>query len=141
LGDALLVAYDAIGGFFAINGGRWPDQPGGIRYLAPDTHDWSSLDTGYSGLVEWAMSERLDDFYEGLRWPGWEGEVTAIGPDAVLSIWPPLGFEKDPIADRDRRAVPAREMWFFHHDLTRQTAHLRPGGKVRFKIEPGAKPR
>ena len=136
LGEALLVAYDAIGGFFALNGGRWPDQARSVRYLAPDTHDWSSLEVGYSGLVEWAMSERLDDFYKGLRWPGWETDVAAIGPDAALSIYPPLGFEKDPIAERDRRAVPARELWSFHHDLTRQVADLPPGGEVRFKVVP-----
>lgn len=136
LGEALVVAYDAIGGFFALNGGRWPERLGDVHYLAPDTHAWTPLDVGYPELVDWAMSERLVDFYKGLRWLGWETEVAAIGPDAALSIWPPLGFEKDPIAERDRRPVPAREMWFFHHDLTRQTAHLRPGATVRFKIEP-----
>jgi hypothetical protein len=79
VGEALLVAYDALGGWFAINGGRWPDRLGAIRYLTPDATGWQSLDVGYSGLLEWSMSDDLDRFYEAQRWPTWQSEVGSLG--------------------------------------------------------------
>lgn len=131
-GAALIVAYDALGGFFALNGGRWPGQTGSVHYLAPDGTGWQRFDLGYSGLLQWSMSGDLVGFYETERWPGWEAEVSALGPDQALSIAPPLGFEKTPIGERSRRAVPARELWTFHHELARQVADLPPGSQVRF---------
>ncbi|HTM22822.1 MAG TPA: DUF2625 family protein, partial [Kofleriaceae bacterium] len=40
LPGALLVADDAIGGFFAINGGAFDGPLGNLFYLAPDTLRW-----------------------------------------------------------------------------------------------------
>jgi hypothetical protein len=135
VGDALLVAYDALGGWFAINGGRWPDRLGGVQYLAPDGTGWQPLDLGYSGLLEWSMSGDLDEFYEGQRWPGWQSEVGSLGPDEAISIYPPLGFQATPVADRLRRAVPALELWGLHQEIARQVADLPEGAQVKFRIE------
>jgi hypothetical protein len=135
LGDALIVAHDALGGFFALNGGRWPERPGSVRYLAPDGTGWQGFDLGYSGLLEWSMSPAVDRFYQTERWPGWEAEVAALGPDQALSVYPPLGFEKTPPGERSRRAVPARELWGFHHDVARQAADLPDGARVRFTVD------
>jgi hypothetical protein len=117
---ALVVAYDALGGFFAINGGQWTEHLGGTYYLSPDAGGWQSLGMGYSGLVEWSMSAALDPFYEPYRWAGWEAEVAGLGQDQALSIYPPLGFDPMPISERRRGAVPARELWTFHHELARE---------------------
>ena len=89
---------------------------------------------GYSDFLVWAMSDRLDGFYEGLRWPGWEAEAEAIGPDAAFSVAPPLGFETTAIADRSRRPVPARELWSFGHEVARQVADLPNGTEVEFRL-------
>jgi hypothetical protein len=135
VGDALLVAYDALGGWFAINAGRWPDRLGGVQYLTPDAGGWQPLDLGYSGLLEWSMSDDLDGFYEGQRWPTWRAEAAALGPDEAIHIYPPLGFEATPVADRSRRAVPVRELWVIHHDIARQVANLPAGAQVKFHVE------
>jgi hypothetical protein len=135
VGEALLVAYDALGGWFAINGGRWPDRLGAIRYLTPDATGWQSLDVGYSGLLEWSMSDDLDRFYEAQRWPTWQSEVGSLEPDEAISIYPPLGFEATPIADRSRRAVPARELWGLHQEIARQVADLPEGAPVKLHVE------
>jgi hypothetical protein len=63
LDEALIVAYDALGGFFALNGGHWDAPPGALHYLGPDTYVWQGFDLGYSDFLVWAMSDRLDDFY------------------------------------------------------------------------------
>lgn len=132
LADALVVAYDAIGGLFAINGGRWDTDPGTMHYFAPSTFAWESMDVGHPDFVDWVMSERLDQFYAAERWPGWHEEVAGLGPDQVLSFWPPIGVEGSKgramaLAERSRRPVPAREHWSFLNDLGRQLREL-PGG-------------
>jgi hypothetical protein len=136
VGDALLVAYDALGGWFAINAGRWPGRLGGVQYLNPDATGWQAFDLGYSGLLEWSMSDGLDGFYEGQRWPTWQSEVGSLGPDQAISIYPPLGFQATPIADRSRRAVAARELWGLHQETARQVGDLREGAQIEFRVEP-----
>ena len=98
------------------------------------------MDIVYSWFVAWAMSERLPDFYEDLRWPGWEAEVEALGPDEAFSVYPPLGFQPSPdtktsIGERSRRAVPARELWGLGHGIGRQIEGLPDGQAVEIKVE------
>jgi hypothetical protein len=134
--NALLVAYDVLGGFFAINGGAWSGESGSLYYFPQDTWTWEPMNIGYAAFLEWTMSERLDLFYERYRWPGWEREVEGIGPDAALSVYPFLGFrEGGLIAERSRRPVPARELWTLGHDIGRQVADLPDGAKVRMRLE------
>jgi hypothetical protein len=134
LEEALIIGYDALGGFFALNGGAWPGQPGQVHYFAPDTYDRQEFDVGYSGFLEFAMTGDLDGFYGDQRWPGWEAEVAALGPDQTMSVYPFLGFENTPIIERTRRPVPAREAWTFHWTIGEQIRDLPTGGSVRFEF-------
>jgi hypothetical protein len=135
LTGALLVACDALSGFFAVNGNRWQTNPGEIHYFAPDTRQWQAFDLGYSAFLRWAMSSHLVGFYAGLRWPGWELETASIGPDQALSVAPPLGFESAPVAERSRLAVPARQLWTLNQHIGQEIAGLPHGATVRFKFE------
>lgn len=131
---ALVVAYDALGGFFAVIGGRWPGAPGTVYYLPPDEWQWDDLEVGYSGLLRWAFSE-VGRFYEGLRWPGWQNEVGSLGPDEALTVYPFLGFETTPIGDRHRAPVPARELWTLLHQLGRDAGDLGDGTSLEVKVK------
>jgi hypothetical protein len=135
VGDAMLVGYDVLGGFFALNAGRWDSDPGQVHYFAPDVWRWEPMDLEYSGLLHWALSPQLDDFYRAQRWPGWQQEMAGVRPDHALSIYPPLGFEATPLSDRSRRPVPARELWSFLHDLGRQLSGIEPGQHVKFEVK------
>lgn len=104
---ALLVADDAVGGFFAVRGGS-------IEYFAPDTCAWENLELEYGEWLEWAMCGAVDEFYEESRWPGWRDEVRELGGDRAIQIYPPLWAEGDPIARRSRRAVSIHELWELH---------------------------
>ena len=139
LEQALIVAYDAVGGFFAINGGAWSTNLGTMHYFAPDTFAWESLDMGHEDFIAWASSESIDPFYEPWRWSGWEAEVGALGQEQVISIWPPLGLkgadeQSSATEERSRRAVPAREHWSFMNEIGRQMADLPDGASVRFQV-------
>jgi hypothetical protein len=112
LGGAFLVAHDAVGGFFALNGGMLPGKRGEVFYQGPDTLDWRSLGGGYSHLFSWAATGDLGQFYRALRWPGWRREVAAMAGDRGVSL-----------ADESRRAVPMEELW------DRGRGGSRPGGR------------
>ncbi|MDR2297779.1 MAG: DUF2625 domain-containing protein [Comamonas sp.] len=107
----LLVADDAVGGFFAINGGGLGDDPGALYYLAPDTLQWEALEVGYSDFVQWALSERLTEFYADLRWQGWEQDVLALAPDQGFGFYPFLWTSQGSVATSDRRPLPMSEIY------------------------------
>jgi hypothetical protein len=111
-GGALLIADDAVGGFFALNGGAIAGcAPGSVAYHAPDTLAWEDLGCGYSGFLRWSWSGALADFAADFRWDGWRDEVRALAGDRTMSVVPPLWAEGPPIASRSRRPVPVAELW------------------------------
>ncbi|MEZ0388158.1 MAG: DUF2625 family protein [Verrucomicrobium sp.] len=92
-----LVADDAVGGFFAIDGGGLGlcQCEGQICYLSPksasrgQSQEWEPLGVGYSGFLQWACTG-FGKFYDDLRWPGWEAQTEALGPDRCFFFSPPL---------------------------------------------------
>jgi len=115
-----LVADDAVGGFFAMNGGALGPDMKNVYYFAPDTLKWEPLKLGYSDFLRWACSERLDLFYEWIRWPGWETDVARLHGDRCYSFFPFL-FTKEGSGGRgDRRDIPADESWGFQMDMLQQ---------------------
>lgn len=109
----LLIADDAVGGFFAINGGALGEDLGAVHYLAPDTWAWESLGIGHTAFMQWAFTERLRDFYRDLRWEGWETEVADMGNDACLSFYPFLFTEQGSVCSSARKPVSAAEHYAF----------------------------
>ena len=59
-----LIADDAVGGSFAMNGGSLGDDLKNIYYFAPDTLHWQPCGFGYSTWLTWALSAKLHQFYE-----------------------------------------------------------------------------
>lgn len=118
--DALIVAYDAIGGFFALDGGAFSAPNGNVHYFSPDTLQWEDLKMTYSGFVHWLCIEPLAQFYSAFRWPGWETDVAALPGDQGFSIYPPLWAAGGPIAERSRRSVPVIELWGLQREIAAQ---------------------
>jgi hypothetical protein len=109
----LLVADDAVGGFFAINGGALGEDLGVIHYLAPDTPAWESLGMGHTAFMQWAFSDGLRAFYRDLRWEGWEAEVAALDGDSCFSFYPFLFAEQGSTQTSSRRPAPVAEQYAF----------------------------
>lgn len=132
IAGALVIAHDAIGGFFALNGGAFQGERGAVYYFAPDTLEWEPLHLSYTGFLRWVLTDSLNAFYAPLRWPGWEQEVAALGGDQGFSISPFLWLrEGGPVGARSRRAVPITELWALHRDLARQiNGSSLPGGPM-----------
>jgi hypothetical protein len=118
---ALLVAHDALGGFYALDGGALGEGKGGVFYFAPDTLAWEDLAVGYSAWLVAMMGDALRTFYAESLWPGWEREVSTLAPDQGLCFAPPLWTkESRPIESTSRTAVPMVELWHFQQDVARQ---------------------
>jgi hypothetical protein len=116
----LLVADDVIGGFFALNSGALGEHIGGIYYWAPDTLAWEALGVGYGDFLEWCFSERLAQFYEGLRWPGWQADIAPLSADQCLSFYPLLWTRDGSVQDSTRGVLGMAERFVFNLDLAEQ---------------------
>jgi hypothetical protein len=130
LAGAFLVAHDAVGGFFALNGGALGGRHGDVSYFGPDRLTWEDLEVSYSDFLYWALTGELTRFYDGVRWPGWEREVARLDGDQGISIYPMLCFAGGPVGDRSREAVPMRELWTLHRDLAHQLDGVADGTEV-----------
>jgi hypothetical protein len=117
----LLVADDAIGGFFALNGGYFGEKDlGMIYYFSPDNLQWEPLEMGYSDFVFWAFTGNLEKFYKGLRWKKWKEEVEKMGADKAVNFYPFLWTKYDDLEDLSRRPVPVEEIWGVQMDVKKQ---------------------
>lgn len=119
--EALVVAYDVLGGRFAIDGGGLGIATGDVCYWGADTLSWLGLGFGHAAFVSWALSGRLDDFYADVRWPNWQSETRALRSDQGLAVYPPpFAAESRPMEATSRRAVPFSELVYFYDSVAAQ---------------------
>lgn len=131
----LVVAYDVIGGVFAVDGGGLGIAPGQVCYRGPDTLRWVGLDTGHAGFVAAVLAGGLTDFYAELRWPGWERDVEGLGADEGVAVYPPPFTEQGrDIAASSRRPVPLSELLGFYDEAAAQLADTPDGTVFSFRI-------
>lgn len=114
----LLIADDAVGGFFAINGGKWSNDAGKIFYLSPDALEWEPLSLSYTDFLHFCFNNNLDKFYKGQRWNNWRKEVDTLGGTRVYNFFPPLWTKEGKnINNSSRGAIPVEEQYFFNMDM------------------------
>lgn len=116
----LLVADDAAGGFFSINGGGLGDDVGAMYYWAPDTLRWEQLDIGYTDFLGWALSDRLATFYDGLRWDGWRSDLQELRADQCFSFFPFLWTREGSIDESRRTLIDVGEQFEINVELARK---------------------
>jgi hypothetical protein len=124
---SLLVGYDVLGGRFEVTGadpaalGR-PGEPGEVCYFAPDSLRWEPLGFGHGEWLGWIADGRTPGFYESLRWPGWEAEVTPLSGDQALAVYPFLWSAEAhaDLAATRRSPVPMREIFELNQDFVAQ---------------------
>ena len=132
---AYIIAYDIIGGFFALNEGNFSDNRGEIFYLAPDTLQWENLQMSYSQFLYWSFFGNLEGFYQTYRWPNWQKDLLTINGDQGISIYPFLWADADtPIDARSRHIVPIIELWNIQQNISIQIRDLPEGAKIRLHI-------
>lgn len=117
----LLIADDAIGGYFAINGGEFGTDMGKIYYLSPDNLEWEQLDLTYSDFLAFCFNGDLEDFYSNLRWTNWRDEVAKLEGDKVYNFFPPLWTKEGKDVNKSsRRPIPIEEQYRFNLDTRKR---------------------
>jgi hypothetical protein len=118
-----LIADDVAGGFFAINGGAFGTDKGMVYYWPPDNLHWEPLGFGYSQFLVFVFSDRIEEFYRGLRWDTWRDDIKDLSGDKCFSFYPFL-WTKEGAMDASRRAVvPVDEAYSFKMDAVRQISN------------------
>ncbi|MEU4218945.1 DUF2625 family protein [Actinoplanes sp. NPDC026623] len=116
----LIVGYDVLGGQFAW----FQPSPGSrptVHYFGPDELGWQDLEQGYADWLHAVLAGSLPQFYETLRWPGWQDEVSALALDQGIHSWPPpWTVEGKDLSLASRKAIPMTQLVSFHHDMARQ---------------------
>ncbi|TKC09724.1 DUF2625 domain-containing protein [Pedobacter frigoris] len=113
--DYLLVADDAVGGFFAINYGAFGSDLKNIYYLAPNSLKWEPLGAGYSEFVRFCFDSDLSQFYKGLRWSTWNQFIANLDGNKSYSfrpyLWSPEGID---IEKCTRKLVATEDLFKFN---------------------------
>lgn len=116
----LVIAHDVLGGQFTWMPAQ-PAAPPTVQYFGPDDLGWQDLGTGYADWLAAVLAGSLTRFYENLRWPGWEDEVSALRPDQGIHTWPPpWSAEGQDLSTASRKPIPIDELIAFHHETARQ---------------------
>lgn len=117
----LLVADDAIGGFFLLNGGGLGKDLGKIYYLAPDNLEFEPLNLTYSDFLNFCFNNNLDEFYKGYRWKTWKDDVAKLDCDRVFNFVPCLWTKEGKnIEKASKKDVPIEEQYSLNLDLRKQ---------------------
>jgi len=107
-----LIADDVLGGFFAINGGALGEDVGKIYYLSPDNLKWELMNYTYSEFLRFCLTGKLDQFYKGFRWSGWEADLDTLSGSMGYSFYPFLWTKEGADISKDKRqAVPEEELY------------------------------
>ena len=121
--ECLAVAYDALGGVFALDGGALGHGQGDAFYFAPDALDWEQCECTYSGLLQFLLTGDLEKFYAGSRWPEWRKDVAALSGDQAFSLSPPLwALDGTDVGRAVRSPANARELFARALEAARKSA-------------------
>jgi hypothetical protein len=118
----LLIADDAVGGFYAINYGGISHEPSSVRkvfYFPADKVRWEPMNMNYAEFLNFCIKGDIRTFYKALQWKGWQREVAKLDGNQVIQCEPFL-FSKegrDPNKDK-RKAVPIEELWQFEQSVS-----------------------
>jgi len=113
----MVVAYDAAGGFFAFNTGRF-DSDGHIYYWAPDCLEWESTELSYSEFITWLAEGDLSLFYKTFRWEGWVENTKRLQPEQIHAYYPPLWSQEGDGNSSSTSPAPVLEAWKATVDAT-----------------------
>lgn len=117
----LLIADDAVGGFFLLNGGALGKDVGKVYYFAPDNLEFEPMEMSYSQFLLFCFNNDLDKFYKGNRWTNWREEVKLLDGNMVFNFVPFLWTkEGKDINKNKRKAVPVEEQFSLNLDFRKQ---------------------
>lgn len=117
----LLIADDAIGGFFLLNGGGLGEDLGKVYYFAPESLLFEPLRVTYSEFLHFCFSGDLESFYKGFRWDGWQQDLKQLSADQVFGFYPFLWTKEGAdISKSERKPIPVAEQYLNMMEFRKQ---------------------
>jgi hypothetical protein len=111
----LLIADDAIGGFFILNAGKFGKNLGAVFYFAPDTLEYEALEMNYSEFIQFCFNNDLEKFYQNKRWENWKSEVSKLDGNKVFNFYPYLWTKEGKDINKiDRKIIDIGEQYYFN---------------------------
>lgn len=124
----LLVADDAAGGFFAVNGGGLGNDAGKVYYLSPDNLEWEPLALSYTEFLNFCFNGDLADFYKELRWSDWKADVAKLDGNKAFNffsyLWTKEGKDINKVS---RKTISVEEQFGFTLDMRKQLGLTKNG--------------
>ena len=111
-----LIAYDILGGLFAIN----IEKLNAIEYFAPDTLEWEDLEIDYKDFLYWVTTNQLDTFYQELIVPDLFTLDLSLEKNEVVLTYPFIWSMEYTPSDAARKIVPFKELLEMNADFYRQ---------------------
>ena len=111
-----LIAYDILGGLFAIN----IEKLNAIEYFAPDTLEWEDLEIDYKEFLYWVMTNQLDTFYQELIAPDLLTLDLSLEKNEVVLTYPFIWSMEYTPSGAARKIVPFKELLEMNADFYRQ---------------------
>ena len=124
----LLVADDAAGGFYAVNGGGLGKDAGKVYFLSPDNLEWEPLDLTYTDFLNFCFNGDLADYYKTIRWKDWKIEVAKLDGNSTYNffsfLWTKEGKDINKVS---RKAIPVEEQFSLSLDMQKQLGLTKNG--------------
>ena len=124
----LLVADDAAGGFFAVNGGGLGSDAGKVYYLSPDNLEWEPLELSYTEFLNFCFNGDLGDFYKELRWTDWKADVAKLDGNKAFNFFPFLWTKEGKDINKvSKKPISVEEQFSFTLDMRKQLGLTKNG--------------
>ena len=111
-----LIAYDILGGLFAIS----IEKLNSIEYFAPDTLEWEDLEIDYKEFLYWVTTNQLDTFYQELIVPDLLTLDLSLEKNEVVLTYPFIWSMEYTLSGAARKIVPFKELLEMNADFYRQ---------------------
>ncbi len=117
----LLIADDAVGGFYLLNNGEFGKDLGKVYYFAPDTLEFEPLDLTYSDFLYFCFNGNLKGFYQDYRWKNWENDISKLNGDEVYNFFPYLWTKEGKnIENASKKVIQIEEQYNLNIDFRKQ---------------------
>ena len=111
-----LIAYDILGGLFAIS----IEKLNSIEYFAPDTLEWEDLEIDYKDFLYWVTTNQLDTFYQELIVSDLFTLDLSLEANEVVLTYPFIWSMEYTPSDAVRKIIPFKELLEMNADFYRQ---------------------
>lgn len=113
----IIIAYDLIGGLFAINTEMLRTGKNHILYFAPDKLEWEDLEFDYLNFLNWCFNGDISVFYDFMKCDEIINLVSNISENEMILIYPFLWSKEFNLTTSLKKIVPCEELIKLNFDF------------------------